>query len=95
MLAFLGSVYVVFLICHFLIPGRLADHLFSDEHEQRMLLVGPVEKARAVNKWILETAAFGFGLRGSLSEGEARRGRSCAARDAGFGCVDASAHHQT
>ena len=46
LLIFLGGVYVVFLICHFLIPGKLADQLFSEQHEQRTLLVGPVEKAR-------------------------------------------------
>jgi hypothetical protein len=63
--AFLGSVYVVFLICHFLIPQRMADQLFADEHEQRTLLIGPVEKAREVNNWLIETRAFGFGLRGS------------------------------
>jgi exopolysaccharide biosynthesis polyprenyl glycosylphosphotransferase len=73
--AFLASVYIVFLICHFFIPNRLADQLFSDQHEQRTLLVGPVEKARAINKWILETAAFGFGLRGSPAEGEGEEGR--------------------
>jgi exopolysaccharide biosynthesis polyprenyl glycosylphosphotransferase len=73
--AFLGCVYVVFLICHFLIPGRLADLLFSEQHEQRMLLVGPVEKAREINKWILATAAFGFGLRGQPSEGDEEEGR--------------------
>jgi hypothetical protein len=28
LLGFLGSVYAVFLICHFLIPRRLADQLF-------------------------------------------------------------------
>ncbi len=72
---FLGSVYVVFLICHMLIPSRLADQLFSDEHEQRTLLIGPVDKARAVNKWILDTAAFGFGLRGKPSEGDEEEGR--------------------
>ena len=73
--AFLGTVYVVFLICHFLIPGRLADQLFSEEHEQRTLLVGPVDKAREINKWILETAAFGFGLRGRPTEGDDEEGR--------------------
>ncbi len=73
--AFLGTVYVVFLLCHFLIPSRLADQLFSDAHEQRTLLVGPVEKARAVNKWILETAAFGFGLRGKPTEDDSEEGR--------------------
>jgi exopolysaccharide biosynthesis polyprenyl glycosylphosphotransferase len=73
--AFLGCVYVVFLICHFLIPGRLADQLFSEQHEQRTLLVGPVEKAREINKWILDTAAFGFGLRGKPSEGDEDEGR--------------------
>lgn len=41
---FLGAVYVVFLICHFLVPRRLAEQLFSDEHEQRTLLVGPVDQ---------------------------------------------------
>ena len=66
--AFLGSVYVVFLVCHFVIPSRLADQLFSAEHEQRTLLVGPVEKAREFSRWILETKAFGFGLRGSLAD---------------------------
>jgi exopolysaccharide biosynthesis polyprenyl glycosylphosphotransferase len=73
--AFLGTVYVVFLICHFFVPSRLADQLFSDQHEQRTLLVGPVEKARAVNKWILETAAFGFGLRGSPNDDDSEEGR--------------------
>jgi exopolysaccharide biosynthesis polyprenyl glycosylphosphotransferase len=73
--AFLGCVYVVFLICHFIIPGRLADQLFSEQHEQRTLLVGPVEKAREINKWILDTAAFGFGLRGKPSEGDEEEGR--------------------
>jgi exopolysaccharide biosynthesis polyprenyl glycosylphosphotransferase len=73
--AFLGCVYVVFLICHFLIPGKLADQLFSDQHEQRTLLVGPVGKAREMNRWILETAAFGFGLRGKPSEGDEDEGR--------------------
>ena len=73
--AFLGCVYVVFLICHFLIPGRLADQLFSEQHEQRTLLVGPVDKARAMNRWILETSAFGFGLRGKPSEGDEEEGR--------------------
>ena len=73
--AFLGCVYVAFLICHFLIPGRLADQLFSEQHEQRTLLVGPVEKAREMNRWILETSAFGFGLRGKPSEGDEEEGR--------------------
>jgi lipopolysaccharide/colanic/teichoic acid biosynthesis glycosyltransferase len=68
--AFLAAVYVVFLICHFLVPGRLADQLFSDQHEQRILLIGPVENARAVNKWMIETRAFGFGLRGSPTESD-------------------------
>lgn len=73
--AFLGCVYVAFLICHFLIPGKLADQLFSEQHEQRTLLVGPVDKARAMNRWILETSAFGFGLRGKPSEGDEEEGR--------------------
>ena len=72
---FLGSVYLVFLICHFLIPGKLADQLFSEQHEQRTLLVGPVDKAREINRWLLETAAFGFGLRGRPSEGDEEEGR--------------------
>jgi exopolysaccharide biosynthesis polyprenyl glycosylphosphotransferase len=73
---FLGSVYVVFLVCHFLIPGRLADQLFSERsQQQRTLLVGPVEKAREINNWILATAAFGFGLRGKPSEGDDEEGR--------------------
>ena len=71
---FLGSVYVVFLICHFLIPRRLADQLFSAEHEQRTLLVGAADKAREFNRWILETKAFGFGLRGKSSEGDEEEG---------------------
>ena len=73
--AFLGCVYLVFLICHFVIPGKLADQLFSEQHEQRTLLVGPVDKAREMNRWILETAAFGFGLRGKPSEGDEEEGR--------------------
>ena len=72
---FLGSIYVVFVICHFLVPRRLAEQLFSNEHEQRTLLVGPVEKAREISKWILETAAFGFGMRVKPSEGDEEEGR--------------------
>jgi lipopolysaccharide/colanic/teichoic acid biosynthesis glycosyltransferase len=72
---FLGAVYAVFLVCHFLVPSRLADQLFSEQHEQRTLLVGPVEKAREINRWILETKAFGFGLRGKPSEGDEQEGR--------------------
>ncbi len=71
---FLGIVYFVFLLCHFLVPRRLAEQLFSDEHEQRTLLVGPVDKARAFNKWIVETKAFGFGLRGSPIDDETEEG---------------------
>ena len=46
----LGQRLRVFLICHFLIPGKLADQLFSEQHEQRTLLVGPVEKAREIEQ---------------------------------------------
>ena len=37
--------------------------------------MGPVDKAREVNKWILETAAFGFGLRGSMTDDDSEEGR--------------------
>ena len=73
--AFLGAVYAVFLVCHFLVPSRLADQLFSGEYEQRTLLVGPLDKARAFSRWIVETKAFGFGLRGKPSEGDEEEGR--------------------
>jgi exopolysaccharide biosynthesis polyprenyl glycosylphosphotransferase len=64
---FLGILYVVFLLCHLVVPKRLADALFSsEEYEQRTLLIGPVEKARGISKWIEETAAFGFGMKGSV-----------------------------
>jgi exopolysaccharide biosynthesis polyprenyl glycosylphosphotransferase len=64
---FLGILYVVFLLCHLVVPKRLADALFSsEEYEQRTLLIGPVDKARGISKWIEETAAFGFGMKGSV-----------------------------
>ena len=64
---FLGILYLVFLLCHLIVPKRLADALFSsEEYEQRTLLIGPVEKARGISKWIEETAAFGFGMKGSV-----------------------------
>jgi exopolysaccharide biosynthesis polyprenyl glycosylphosphotransferase len=64
---FLGILYLVFLLCHLVVPKRLADALFSsEEYEQRTLLIGPVEKARGISKWIEETAAFGFGMKGSV-----------------------------
>jgi hypothetical protein len=89
--AFLGAVYAVFLVCHFLVPSRLADQLFSEQHEQRTLLVGPVEKAREINRWILETKAFGFGLRGKPSEGDEQEGRVLhVARSRMFRCSIAS-----
>lgn len=67
---FLLVLYVVFVICHLFVPSRLADQLFSEEHAQRTLLIGPVDKARDIAKWIDETAAFGFGMRGSVRRGE-------------------------
>ena len=64
---FLGLLYLVFLVCHLIVPKRLADALFSsEEYEQRTLLIGPVDKARGISKWIEETAAFGFGMKGSV-----------------------------
>ena len=30
------------------------------------MLIGPVDKARGISKWIEETAAFGFGMKGSV-----------------------------
>ena len=40
------------------------------QHEQRTLLIGPVDKAREIAKWIEETAAFGFGMSGSVTDSE-------------------------
>ena len=72
---FLLVLYVVFLICHLFLPRKLADELFSGAHEQRTLLIGPVEKARKIAKWIEETAAFGFGMRGSVADDEGEESR--------------------
>ena len=90
----LGCVYVAFLICHFLIPGKLADQLFSDQHEQRTLLVGPVDKARAMNRWILETSAFGFGLRGKPSEATRRGARAPVPRVSSVSMLDRIIRHE-
>ena len=65
---FLLSVYVVFLICNLSLPRKLADHLFAEGHSQRTLIIGPVKKAREIFEWIEETAAFGFGVRGSVTD---------------------------
>jgi exopolysaccharide biosynthesis polyprenyl glycosylphosphotransferase len=72
---FLLALYVVFLICHLFLLRKLADHLFSDAHEQRTLLIGPVEKARDIARWIEETAAFGFGMRGSVTDDDGEESR--------------------
>ena len=65
---FLVVLYGVFLICHLLLPKRLADSLFSlEEHEQRTLLIGPIDKARRFSKWIENTAAFRFGMKGTVT----------------------------
>jgi exopolysaccharide biosynthesis polyprenyl glycosylphosphotransferase len=65
---FLVILYAVFLICNRFVPKQLADQLFSsEEHAQRTLLIGPIDKARDISKWIEETAAFGFGMKGSVS----------------------------
>jgi exopolysaccharide biosynthesis polyprenyl glycosylphosphotransferase len=66
---FLVVFYVVLLICHLFLVRKLANHLFaSDEYGQRTLLIGPVEKARDIANWIDETAAFGFGIKGSVTD---------------------------
>jgi lipopolysaccharide/colanic/teichoic acid biosynthesis glycosyltransferase len=72
---FLLALYVVFLICHLFLPKRLADQLFSGALEQRTLLIGPVEKARDIARWIKETAAFGFGMRGSVTDDDSEESR--------------------
>ena len=72
---FLLVLYVVFLICHLFLPRKLADQLFSGAHEQRTLLIGPVDKARDIARWIEETAAFGFGMRGSVADDEGEESR--------------------
>jgi lipopolysaccharide/colanic/teichoic acid biosynthesis glycosyltransferase len=79
MLSFLGGfltvLYVVFLVCHISLPKRLACELFSNEREQRTLLIGPVDKGRAIARWFEETAAFGFGMRGSVTDGNGEESR--------------------
>ncbi len=66
---FLVVFYVVLLICHLFLVRKLANHLFaSEEYGQRTLLIGPVEKARDIANWIDETAAFGFGIKGSVTD---------------------------
>jgi exopolysaccharide biosynthesis polyprenyl glycosylphosphotransferase len=66
---FLVVFYVVLLICHLFLVRQLANHLFaSEEYGQRTLLIGPVEKARDIANWIDETAAFGFGIKGSVPD---------------------------
>jgi exopolysaccharide biosynthesis polyprenyl glycosylphosphotransferase len=65
---FLGILYVVFLVCHLFVPKQLAQQLFStEEYEQRTLLIGPIDKARSISEWIEETAAFGFGMKGTVT----------------------------
>jgi exopolysaccharide biosynthesis polyprenyl glycosylphosphotransferase len=75
LLGFLLALYVVFLICHLFLPRKLAEQLFSEAHEQRTLLIGPVEKARDIAKWIEETGAFGFGMRGSVTDDDSEEAR--------------------
>jgi putative colanic acid biosynthesis UDP-glucose lipid carrier transferase len=72
---FLLALYVVFLICHLFLPRKLADLLFSEAHEQRTLLIGPVDKAGEIARWIQESAAFGFGMRGSVPDDESTESR--------------------
>jgi FlaA1/EpsC-like NDP-sugar epimerase len=73
---FLLVLYLVFVICHLFLPKRLADELLSTEkHEQRTLLIGPVEKARKIAKWVEETPPFGFGIRDSVTDDESRESR--------------------
>ena len=75
-IGFLLLLYAVLLICHLTVPKRLADFLFSSyEHEQRTLLIGSVEKARKIAKWIEETAAFAFGMRGSVIDDDDEKSR--------------------
>jgi FlaA1/EpsC-like NDP-sugar epimerase len=73
---FLLVLYLVFVICHLFLPKMLADELLSTEkHEQRTLLIGPVEKARKIAKWVEETPPFGFGIRDSVTDDESRESR--------------------
>ena len=75
LVGFLLVLYVVLLVCHLFLPRKLADQLFSESHELRTLLIGPVEKARDIANWIEETAAFGFGINGSVSDDDGEESR--------------------
>jgi exopolysaccharide biosynthesis polyprenyl glycosylphosphotransferase len=73
---FLLVLYLVFLLCHLFLLRWLADFLFSSKgYEQRTLLIGPVDKAREIAKWIEKTAAFGFGMRGSVPDEDGEEAR--------------------
>jgi FlaA1/EpsC-like NDP-sugar epimerase len=86
---FLLLLYGVFLICHLLLPKRLADALLSSmEHGQRTLLIGPIEKARSFSGWIERTAALEFGVTGSVrSDDEDEESRILHIRDVSDGAM--------
>ena len=70
-LLFLAILYLAFFAANLLLPGFLARMLFAPApHIQRTLLVGPLDRAKEIDLWLKETAAFDFGVRAGKNQND-------------------------
>jgi putative colanic acid biosynthesis UDP-glucose lipid carrier transferase len=57
---FLPLLYVLLFFCHRFIPRMLVKSFFSGENLQKALLVGPLEKAKKIEKWCTQMSDLGM-----------------------------------
>lgn len=68
---FLPLLYLIFLVAHRTLPKILLRSVFSDRQQHRVLLVGPLEKAREMKLWCQQTAALGLNITNFLEDSNA------------------------
>jgi putative colanic acid biosynthesis UDP-glucose lipid carrier transferase len=70
---YLPVLYLIFFYAHRHIPHFLMRTFFSERHQHKALLVGPLEKAREMRDWCKQTAELGLDI-SNLVENPANQG---------------------
>src|SRR5246127_1172730 len=59
---YLPLLYLIFFYAHRHVPHFLMRTFFSERHQQKALLVGPLEKALEMKDWCKQTAELGLDI---------------------------------
>jgi putative colanic acid biosynthesis UDP-glucose lipid carrier transferase len=74
LLIYVPFLYAILLSSNCHLPILLARGIFGGVHEERTLLIGSVEKAKQLKKWLEAKEMFGFRTVGFLTPGAPRTG---------------------